>query len=127
VRTKHLIPLVLLGLFATGLLLGVALLQKAKKDANQDYLADEVETEGIRNEIIDDYLLGDTKDRDALFAKRMKNNESRREQAVKRQDEAFAAAYMWQSYIIWAGIASFVIFVAVILYTARKSADRPSS
>jgi hypothetical protein len=122
VRTGYLLPLVLLGLFATALLLGIALLQKARNDANQDYLAEEAEIEEIRNEIVDTYLLVDTKDRDEKFARRMKNLESRHEQAVKRRDEAFAAAYMWQSYLIWGGTASFVIFVAVILYTARKSA-----
>jgi CRISPR/Cas system CMR subunit Cmr6 (Cas7 group RAMP superfamily) len=124
-RSRQVLPLVLLGFFATALMLAVALVQKAKNEANQDFLAEQAEFAERRNEIYDAYLFVDTKDRDEKFAKRMKNSEARYEQAVERRDEAFAAAYTRQSYIIWAGVILFAVFVVVTLYMARKSADVP--
>ncbi len=124
-RSKHILPLVLLALFAVGLFLAVALVQMEKKQANQDYMAEEAIIEEVRNEILDSYMWVDSKDRDEKLAKRMKNLEARHEQAVKQRDAAFAAAYSRQGYIIWAGVILFVVFVAVTLYMGRKSADGP--
>jgi hypothetical protein len=124
-RSRQVLPLVLLGFFATALMLAVALVQKAKKEADQAFLAEEAEIGEIRNEIYDAYLLVDTKDREEKFVRRMKNLDSRDEQAFKRHNEAFAVAYTRQTYIFWAGVVLFVVFVVVTLYTARKSANDP--
>jgi hypothetical protein len=122
---RSILPLVLLSFFAVGLFLAVALVQREKNQANQDYMAEEADIEEIRNEIIESYMWVDSKDRQEKFARRMKNLEARHEQAVKQRDAAFAAAYSRQGYIIWAGVVLFIVFVAVTLYMGRKSADGP--
>jgi ATP:corrinoid adenosyltransferase len=126
-RSRQILPIALLALFAIGLGLAIAFVQMAKNQADQDYMAEEAIISQVRDEIYDAYAWVDKEDREEKLVKRMKNLNQRHEQAEKEWQAANAAAYTRQGYIIGAGIGLFVVFVAVTLYMARKSADNPQA
>jgi uncharacterized membrane protein YvbJ len=124
-RSRQILPIALLALFAIGIFLAIALVQMAKNKANQDYMAEEAIIADLHKNIDDTYMWVDHDEK--AFAKRMKALEERHEQAVKERETAFAVAYSRQGYIIYAGIFLFVVFVAVTIYMGRKSADSPQA
>jgi Flp pilus assembly protein TadB len=126
-RSRQILPIALLAFFAIGLFLAIAAVQMAKNQAEKDYMAEEARINEIRDEIYDAYAWVDKQDREEKFVRRMKNLDQRQQQAEKQWQEANAAAYTRQGYIIGAGIGLFVVFVAVTLYIARKSADNPQT
>jgi Flp pilus assembly protein TadB len=126
-RSRQILPIALLAVFATGLFLAIAGVQMAKNKAEKDYMEEEARIGEIRDEILDAYAWIDKEDREDKFVRRMKNLDQRQQQADKQRQEADAAAYTRQGYIIGAGIGLFVIFVAVTIYMARKSAENPQA
>jgi ATP:corrinoid adenosyltransferase len=126
-RSRQILPIALLAIFALGLGLAIAFVQMAKNQADKDHMAEDAIISEVRDEIFYAYVMVDKEDREDKFVRRNKNLDQRQQQADKQWQEAEAAAYTRQGYIIGAGVGLFVIFVAVTLYMARKSAENPQA